>query len=148
MTGPCASGHLPSMANWLVKQEPEDYSFDTFRKDKKTIWDGVRNFQARNNLRAMREGDYVFYYHSGKAKEIVGAATVTKEAFPDPTAEEGDWSVVELKAGKSFPNRVPLAVIKGDKRLKDIALVRQSRLSVMPITQKERDVIHKLAGME
>lgn len=134
------------MANWLVKQEPEDYSFETFRKEKKTIWDGVRNFQARNNLRAMKKGDFVFYYHSGKAREIVGSATVTKEAFPDPTATEGDWSVVELKAGKPFPQAVPLATIKAEKKLKDIALVRQSRLSVMPITEAEKAAILKLAG--
>ena len=136
--------------NWLVKQEPtgpKGYAFEQFRKEKKTDWTGVRNFQARNNLRAMKKGDLVFYYHSNEGKEIVGTATVSKEAFPDPTATEGDWSCVELKAGKPLPRPLPLTEMKVHPVLKTMALVKQSRLSVMPVTAKERDAILKLGGL-
>ena len=130
------------MANyWLVKQEPNSYSFDDFRKDGKTDWTGVRNYTARNNLKAMAKGDKVFYYHSNEGKEIVGMATVSKTFFPDPTAKEGDWVAVELEAGKPIKNPVTLAAIKANPKLKDIALVRLSRLSVVPITKDEFDEI-------
>lgn len=134
------------MNYWLVKQEPEDYAWTTFVKDGGTTWTGVRNFQARNNLRAMRQGDAVLFYHSGAAKEIVGAARVAKEAYADPTAEEGDWSAVDLKPVKALARPVSLATIKTDARLKDLALVRQSRLSVMPVTAAEFARLLQLAG--
>ena len=122
---------------WLVKQEPEAYSWDDFVKEGETYWDGVRNYQARNNLRAMKKGDLVFFYHSVSDKEVVGVAKVTREHYPDPTAKEGDWSVVDLAAAKPMKKPVSLAQIKVDKSLEDIALIKQSRLSVMPITEAE-----------
>ncbi|MEP6848359.1 MAG: EVE domain-containing protein [Acidobacteriota bacterium] len=126
------------MANyWLVKQEPDSYSFDDFTKDGKTDWTGVRNYTARNNLKSMKKGDKVFYYHSNIGKEIVGLATVSKEFFPDNTGKEGDWVAVELEAGKPLKKPVTLAAIKANPNLKDIALVRLSRLSVVPITKDE-----------
>ncbi|HEY8516064.1 MAG TPA: EVE domain-containing protein [Candidatus Binatia bacterium] len=118
---------------WLVKQEPSSYPFDQLVKDKKTTWDGVRNFQARNNLAAMKKGDRVLYYHSGEAREVVGICEVTREAFPDPTADDPRWLAVELKPVKKLAKPVTLEQIKGDRALRDIALVRQSRLSVMPL---------------
>ena len=126
---------------WLVKQEPNSYSFDDFRKDGKTDWTGVRNYTARNNLKSMKTGDKVFYYHSNEGKAIVGLATVSRTFFPDPTATEGDWVAVELEAGKPVKNPVTLAAIKANPKLKDIALVRLSRLSVVPITKDEFDEI-------
>ncbi len=122
---------------WLVKQEPEAYSWDDFVKEGETYWDGVRNYQARNNLRAMKKGDMVFFYHSVSGKEVVGVARVTKEHYPDPTAKEGDWSVVDLAPAKQMKKAVTLAQIKGQKSLENIALIKQSRLSVMPITESE-----------
>src|SRR6185369_7548705 len=133
------------MNYWLVKQEPNSYSFDDFRKDGKTDWTGVRNYTARNNLKAMAKGDKVFYYHSNEGKEIVGMATVSKTFFPDPTAKEGDWVAVELEAGKPIKNPVTLAAIKANPKLKDIALVRLSRLSVVPITKDEFDEIQNMS---
>jgi len=123
--------------HWLVKQEPEAYSWQTFVQDGGTAWTGVRNYQARNNLRAMKPGDGVFYYHSGVDKAVVGLAEVAKEAYPDPTAKEGDWVAVELKPLKPFGQPVSLQVIKGDPLLKQMVLVRNSRLSVMPVTAQE-----------
>ena len=134
------------MNYWCVKQEPESYSFDDFSKEKKTDWTGVRNFQARNNLRAMKKGDEVLYYHSGGEKQVVGHATVTKAAFPDPTATEGDWSAVELKASKKFAKPVTLAEIKAEPKLKEILLVRNSRISVMPLTKAEYDLLVKMGS--
>ena len=122
---------------WLVKQEPEAYSWDDFVKEGETYWDGVRNYQARNNLRAMKKGDMVFFYHSVSGKEVVGVARVTKEHYPDPTAKEGDWSVVDLAPAKQMKKAVTLAQIKDQKSLENIALIKQSRLSVMPITESE-----------
>lgn len=124
---------------WLVKQEPEDYAWETFVKDGGAAWTGVRNFQARNNLRAMKKGDLVCYYHSGAGKEVVGIARVAREAYPDPTAGEGDWVCVDLKPVKALQQRVPLASVKADPALKNIALIRQSRLSVMPLAKAEFD---------
>ncbi len=134
------------MNYWLVKQEPEDYAWATFVEDGGTAWTGVRNFQARNHLRAMRKGDTVLFYHSGKAKEIVGLARVTRTAYPDPTAPEGDWSAVDLQPVQALATPVALATIKADPQLKELALVRQSRLSVMPVTAPEFARLLQLAG--
>lgn len=133
------------MNYWLVKQEPESYSFTTFQKEGKTDWTGVRNFTARNNLKEMRSGDKVFYYHSGGEKAVVGLAKVTKEAFPDPTADEGSWVAVELEAGKAVKNPVTLAAIKANKKLADMKLVKLSRLSVSPVTKEEFDEIMEMS---
>lgn len=123
---------------WLVKQEPEAYAWETFVKDKKTIWDGVRNFQARNNLKAMKEGDEVLFYASVTGKAVQGVAKVTRTAFPDPTAEEGaGWVSVELEASKALARPVTLEAIKAEPTLAEIALLRQSRLSVMPLSAEE-----------
>ena len=122
------------MQYWLVKQEPESYSWDTFVKDGAANWTGVRNYQARNNLRSMKKGDLLFYYHSGEARQVVGIATVVKEAYPDPTAEEGDWSAVDLAPRKPLNKPVGLDVIKADKSLSEIHLVKNSRLSVSSLT--------------
>ena len=132
------------MKYWLVKSEPEAYSWETFLRDKKTAWTGVRNFAARNHLRAMRGGDRVLFYESVTTKAVVGVAEVTKEAFPDATAKEGDWSAVELKAVRGLPHPVTLAQIKAEKSLATIELVRQGRLSVVPLTPTEFDVIVRL----
>ncbi len=125
------------MQHWLVKQEPEKYPWTQFVKDKGTYWDGVRNYQARNNLRAMKKGDLVMYYHSVSEKAVVGVAKVTREAYPDPTAKEGDWSVVDLKPLKVMAKPVTLATIKADAKLAEIALIKQSRLSVLPLRASE-----------
>jgi predicted RNA-binding protein with PUA-like domain len=122
---------------WLVKQEPQAYSWDDFVKDKGTAWTGVRNYQARNNLRAMRKDDLVAFYHSVSEKSVVGIAQVTKTAYPDPTADEGDWSCVDLAPVSPLNSPVHLDQIKVDSKLKDISLVRQSRLSVLPLTAVE-----------
>ncbi len=118
---------------WLVKQEPSSYSWSDFVAEGQTNWTGVRNYTARNNLRKMRKGDEVLFYHSGEEKAVVGMAKVTRPAYPDPTATEGDWSAVNLAPIKSLRRPVTLRQIKSDPRLKRIQLVRQSRLSVMPM---------------
>ena len=125
------------MQYWLVKQEPEKYPWAQFVRDKGTYWDGVRNYQARNNLRAMKEGDLVLYYHSVSEKAVMGIASVTTEAYPDPTAKEGDWSVVDLKPLKAITEPVTLDQIKTDPKLSEVALIKQSRLSVMPLRADE-----------
>ena len=130
---------------WLVKQEPTVYSWDQFAADGKTDWTGVRNFQARNNLRSMRMGDPVFYYHSVNGKAVVGIAKVTKEAFRDPTAAEGDWSAVELTPVKSIEPPVKIDQIKRETKLLNMALLKNSRLSVMKLTKDEFDTILELA---
>lgn len=132
---------------WLVKQEPSDYPWERFVRDGGTAWTGVRNFAARNHLRTMRAGDPVLFYHSGEGKCIVGLASVAKPAFPDPTADEDGWVAVELKPVKPLPWPVTLAEIKADASLKDIALVRQSRLSVMPLRPAEFARLQKLGGL-
>jgi len=135
---------------WLVKSEPESYSFAQFQKDKTTAWTGVRNFTARINLRAMAKGDEVFVYHSVSDKAIVGTATVIKTAYPDPTVEpdeKGEWVCVDLKAGKAFEKPVPLEAVKAHKFLKEMQLVRQSRLSVAPVTEKEAAELKRLGGL-
>jgi len=129
------------MNYWLVKQEPNSYSFSDFQKEGKTDWTGVRNYTARNNLKAMKQGDKVFYYHSGDEKAVVGLATVSKTYFPDPTADGDTWVAVELEAGKPVKNPVTLAAIKANPNLKDIALVRLSRLSVVPLTKDEYEEV-------
>jgi predicted RNA-binding protein with PUA-like domain len=129
---------------WLVKQEPTAYSWDQFVKDGKTEWTGVRNFQARNNLRAMRLGDPVFYYHSVNGKAVVGIAKVTREAFQDPTAAEGDWSAVELTPVRPVIPPVKLEEIKGETRLSNMQLLRNSRLSVQQLTKDEFETILEL----
>ncbi len=134
------------MNHWLVKQEPEAYSWQDFLKDGKTAWTGVRNFQARNNLRAMKRGDFVFFYHSVSEKQVVGLAKVEKEAYPDTTAEEGDWSCVDIVPVKTLVSPVSLEAIKSDKVLKEIPLVKQSRLSVTPLTDSQFKQLLKLAG--
>ena len=134
------------MNYWLVKSEPEAYSWPQFSKDGKTAWTGVRNFAARNHLRAMKKGEAVFFYHSGEEKSVVGLARVEKEFYPDPTAKEGDWSCVDLKVEKSLAKPVTLAQIKGDKILCEMALVKQSRLSVSPVTKAQFERLWQLAG--
>lgn len=131
------------MNYWLVKQEPGTYSFDDFVKEKKTDWTGVRNYQARNFLRDMKKGDAVLFYHSGEEKAVVGQATVSKAAFPDPTDEA--WIAVELKAGKRLKKPVTLAQVKGEKSLSNILLVKNGRISVMPLTELEYDQILGMA---
>jgi predicted RNA-binding protein with PUA-like domain len=130
---------------WLVKQEPEDYSWDDLMRDKKTAWTGVRNFQARNNLRAMKVGDPVLFYHSGKEKSVVGIAEVAKAAYPDPTADDDSWIAVDIKPVKKLVNAVSLADIKANAKLRDLLLVRQSRLSVMPVAKQDFDEIVKMS---
>ncbi len=125
------------MNYWLVKQEPEDYSWSDFSKDGKTAWTGVRSFPARKNLRGMKAGDLVFFYHSGEARSVVGLARVAREAYPDPTAGEEDWSAVDLAPVKPLAKSVALSLIKADKILREMALVKQSRLSVMPVTNEQ-----------
>ncbi|MFT3868191.1 MAG: EVE domain-containing protein [Nibricoccus sp.] len=134
------------MQHWLVKSEPEAYSWETFLREKKTAWTGVRNFAARNNLRAMRKGDQVLFYESVTTKAVVGLAEVTKEAFPDQTADDGDWSAVELKAVRSLPSPVTLDQIKVEKSLSNIMLVRQGRLSVVPLKPEEFATILKFGS--
>jgi predicted RNA-binding protein with PUA-like domain len=130
---------------WLVKQEPEAYSWQTFVKDGKTAWTGVRNFQARNNLRTMKAGDFALFYHSVSEKQIVGIAKVAKEAYPDPTATEGDWVCVDLAPVKTLKKPVTLEQVKADKLLKDMPLIRQSRLSVTPLTEEQFKRLMELA---
>ena len=138
---------LEPMKNfWLVKQEPSDYSWSDFVADGGTSWTGVRNFAARNNLRRMSKGDEVLFYHSGEDKGVVGIAKVTRTAYRDATAKEGDWSAVDLAPVKALPKPVTLSEIKAKPQLKNIALVRQSRLSVMPLAVKEFDFIVRMAG--
>jgi predicted RNA-binding protein with PUA-like domain len=133
---------------WLVKQEPDAYSWETFVKDGSTAWTGVRNFQARNNLRAMKKGDAVFYYHSNVGKEIVGVARVIREAYADPTADDGDWSAVDIAPVKAVKNSVTLMQMKADTVLKNMALVRNSRISVTPVTLEQAERVLKLAETE
>jgi predicted RNA-binding protein with PUA-like domain len=129
---------------WLVKQEPSSYSWSDFKKEGKTNWTGVRNYTARNNLRKMRQGDEVLFYHSGEDKAAVGVARVKRPAYPDPTASEGDWSAVDLVPINALARPVTLAEIKQAPRLRKMQLIRQSRLSVMPLTAAEFNGIIKM----
>ena len=130
---------------WMVKQEPESYSWDDFVKDGKTAWTGVRNFQARNHLRAMRKGDIVFFYHSVSEKRVVGVAKIVEEHYADPTADEGDWSAVEIAPVKALKTPVTLEAIKADALLREMPLIRQSRLSVLPLTADQAEKLLSLA---
>jgi predicted RNA-binding protein with PUA-like domain len=134
------------MNHWLVKQEPTAYSWEQFVKDGVTAWTGVRNFQARNHLRAMKRGDLVLFYYSVVGKAVVGVAKVSREAYADPTAEEGDWACVDIVPVKALKTPVSLEQIKTEPALSEIGLLRQSRLSVMPLKPGEFDVIAKLGG--
>ena len=134
------------MQHWLVKSEPVKYSWEKFNKDGRTFWDGVRNYQARNNLREMKEGDLVLFYHSNDGKEVVGIAKVVKEAYQDPTTDDKNWLVVDLSPVETLNNPVTLETIKADERLKDVGLVRQGRLSVMGLKREEFDRIVELGS--
>jgi predicted RNA-binding protein with PUA-like domain len=131
--------------SWLVKSEPSAYSWANLVADGKTAWTGVRNYTARNNLRAMKKGDAVFYYHSVEGKEIVGVARVVREAYPDPTAKEGDWSAVDIAPEKALPKAVTLDAIKRNPKLKEMALLRLSRLSVQPVTSEQFDEVVRMS---
>ena len=132
------------MNHWLVKSEPVKYSWEKFNKEGRTFWDGVRNYQARNNLKLMKKGDLVMWYHSNEGKEVVGIARVAKEFYQDPTTEDPNWVVVDLEPVQSLKNPVTLEKIKADERLKDVGLVRQGRLSVMALKREEFDRIVEL----
>ena len=134
------------MAYWLIKSEPSAYSWDQLVKDKKTSWTGVRNFQAQINLKAMKLGDRAFFYHSGEGKEIVGIAEVVKTAYPDATDKEGKSVTVDFKAVEPVKKKVTLAEIKADPKFKEMKLVRQSRLSVSPVSDEHWKLLMKMAG--
>jgi predicted RNA-binding protein with PUA-like domain len=141
--------HLLSMSKtqyWLVKSEPFKYSWEKFNQDGRTFWDGVRNYQARNNLKAMKEGDLVLFYHSNEGKNVVGVAKVVKEFYQDPTTSDPNWVVVDLAPVESLKNPVTLEQIKAEESLKDISLVRQGRLSVMPLKATEFDKILEMGS--
>ena len=130
---------------WLVKQEPEDYSWNDLVRDGKTAWTGVRNFQARNNLREMKPDDAVLFYHSGKEKSVVAIAEVARPAYPDPTDDDEAWIAVDIKPVKALARAVSLAAIRANAKLRDLLLVRQSRLSVMPVSKEDFDEIVKMS---
>jgi predicted RNA-binding protein with PUA-like domain len=132
--------------HWLVKQEPEAYSWADFEREGRTAWEGVRNYQARNNLKGMRQGDPVLFYQSGDSKSVVGIAAVAKAAFDDKTADEPGWVAVELKAVRALAKPVTLATVKADPALATIALVRNSRLSVMPLSREDFERIVRLGS--
>ena len=134
-----------SSGRWMVKQEPETYSWDDFVRDGRTDWTGVRNFQARNNLRQMKVGDRVLFYHSGTGKCVVGIAEVARAAYPDPTADDAQWVAVDIKPVKRLDEPVPLAAIRYDAKLSNLPLIRQSQLSVMPLTREEFETILSMA---
>ena len=134
------------MAYWLVKSEPDVYSWDQLVKDKQTFWSGVRNYAARIHLKGMKKGDAVLFYHSNEGMQIVGIAKVSKEFYQDPTTADDKWVAVDLKAVKKLKKPVMLSQIKSDKRLADMALVRLGRLSVQPVTEKEWKIIMEMAG--
>ena len=134
------------MNYWLVKSEPSTYSWDDLVRDGSTRWDGVRNYQARNNLNGMKKGDLVLYYHSGAPPEVVGVAKVVKESYQDPTTDDERWVAVDLSPEKELKSPVPLDAIRKEKRLGSISLLKQGRLSVMPVTKDEYDVILELGS--
>ena len=137
------------MAHWLLKTEPEEFSWDdqVARGAKGEPWSGVRNFMARGNLKAMRQGERAFFYHTGKEKRIVGVLEVIKEAYPDPTDEKGIFKAVDVRAIEPLPRPVTLAEVKAEPRLKDMVLARQPRLSVQPVTDREWDIVCRMGGM-
>ena len=134
------------MNHWLVKSEPVKYSWEKFLKEGSTVWDGVRNYQARNNLKAMKKGDLVLFYHSNEGMQVVGIAKVTKEYYQDPTTSDPNWVAVDLKPVKSLKKPVTLSQIKADPRLENIGLVKQGRLSVMQLKKEEFDCILELGS--
>ena len=134
------------MAYWLIKSEPFKYSWDQFVKDGVTFWDGVRNYAARNNLRAMKKGDLAFFYHSNEGMEIVGIAKVAKESYQDPSTEEIAWVAVDFKPHKKLKKPVTLAMVKAENSLAQMALIRLGRLSVQPVLETEWNIIMKMAG--
>lgn len=134
------------MQYWLVKSEPFKYSWQQFLKDKRTFWDGVRNYQARNNMQAMKKDDLVLFYHSNEGKEVVGLAKVVKESYQDPTTDDTRWVVVDIAPVETLKQPVTLETIKADDQLQDIALVRQGRLSVIPLKKEEFDRILSLSA--
>jgi predicted RNA-binding protein with PUA-like domain len=134
------------MNYWLVKTEPETYSWDDLVRDKKTVWDGVRNFQARNNLKAMKKGDVVFIYHSGNEKSVIGTAKIIKEAYPDP--KDKDWVVVEIGVEKKLKKSISLSQVKSQKKLSEMVLVKSSRLSVQPVREDEFGLIVELSEVK
>ncbi len=135
------------MQYWLLKSEPGTYSWEQLVKDKRTHWDGVRNFQAANNLKAMKQGDRAFFYHSGEAPAIVGVAEIVKEAYPDPGDKDGRFVMVDVKPLQPVKTPVPLAAIKAEPKLADFKLVRQGRLSVVPVSAEEWRILSKMAGL-
>jgi predicted RNA-binding protein with PUA-like domain len=134
------------MAYWLMKSEPFKYSWDQLNADKKTFWDGVRNYGARNNLRAMKKGDQAFFYHSNEGVEIVGIMEIVRESYQDPTSDDPNWLSVDVKPVKKLKKPVSLASIKAEKKLANMALVRLGRLSVQPVTSDEWEMVLKMAG--
>ncbi|NRF41786.1 EVE domain-containing protein [Pedobacter foliorum] len=132
--------------HWLVKSEPFKYSWDKFNEDGRTFWDGVRNYQARNNLKEMKEGDLVLFYHSNEGKNVVGIAKVVREFYQDPTTDDANWVVVDLAPVEALKNPVSLEQIKAEESLKDVSLVRQGRLSVMPLKAEEFDKILEMGS--
>ncbi len=134
------------MNYWLMKSEPFKYSWDQLVQDKRTFWDGVRNYGARNNLRAMKKGDLAFFYHSNEGVEIVGIVQIVKEAYPDPTSDDPNWVVVDVKPFQKLKQPVTLASVKAEKKLAEMALVRLGRLSVQPVTPDEWALVLKMAG--
>ena len=134
------------MNYWLVKSEPSSYSWDEFVKEGSTVWSGVRNYAARIHLRAMKKGDHVLFYHSNEGMDIVGIATVSKEHYHDPTADDDKWVAIDLKPFKKLKKPVTLVQIKAEKRLNDMALVRISRLSVSPVTPTEYELVREMGG--
>ena len=134
------------MNHWLVKSEPFKYSWEKFNQDGRTFWDGVRNYQARNNLKAMKEGDLVLFYHSNEGKNVVGIAKVVREFYQDPTTDDANWVVVDLSPVESLKNPVSLEQIKAEPSLVDISLFRQGRLSVMPLKAAEFDKILEMGS--
>ena len=134
------------MAHWLIKSEPSTYSWEKLEKEKQTFWDGVRNYAARNNLKGMKKGDEVFFYHSNEGTEIVGIAKVAKEFYQDPTTDDANWVVVDFKPVRKLKKPVTLAQIKADKRLANMDLVRLGRLSVQTVKDDEWDIILEMAG--
>jgi predicted RNA-binding protein with PUA-like domain len=134
------------MAYWLIKSEPFKYSWDQFMADKQTFWDGVRNYAARNNLRAMKKGDKALFYHSNEGLEMVGIAKVVKESYQDPTTDEDAWVVVDFAPVKKLKRPVSLAQVKLEKRLTNMALIRLGRLSVQPVTDEEWEIVMEMAG--
>ncbi len=133
------------MNYWLIKSEPFKYSWDDFVKEGKSVWDGVRNYQARNNLKAMKMGDWALFYHSNEGMEVVGIAEVVKEFYQDPTTDDERWVVVEFKPVQKLEKTVSLKQMKADKRLESLALIKQSRLSVTPVLKSEFDIILSLS---